>query len=195
MSSIRSLAGRPSRCHRATRGHFDRCRQGVLGEYQKVWGADSCGQVSQRSFLVMEPMTSAPDRGCIAAHTPHFLVLPRGQSAPVIIFSSRPWSRPSTSVVAAVNDTFPHSGIAHAWMLHDYWRVWETAEQLGCCTDEGPVKLYVARPLASAIAAQSPSIRLPAETMVGVVVLVGFHRTTARQGRKPARQTRCLYVR
>ncbi len=47
------------------------------GEYQKVWGAELCGQVSQGDFLVREPVNPVPDRACHRHLTPHILVLPR----------------------------------------------------------------------------------------------------------------------
>ena len=49
-------------------------------EYQEVWGANLCGRVTGRSFLVMEPVIPVPDRGCHCRRmspTPHSLVLNR----------------------------------------------------------------------------------------------------------------------
>ena len=48
----------------------------VEREYQKVWGADLCGQVSQDDFLVREPVNPVLDRACHRRLTPHILVLP-----------------------------------------------------------------------------------------------------------------------
>ena len=43
-----------------------------------MWGADLCGRVTLRRFLVMEPVIPASGRGCHRRRmnpTPHFLVL------------------------------------------------------------------------------------------------------------------------
>ena len=53
----------------------------MTGSTTKVRGADSCGQVTQRSVLVMEPAFPAPDRGCYRRLTPQISVLPRPPSA------------------------------------------------------------------------------------------------------------------
>ena len=57
-------------------------------EYQKVWGADLCGQVSQGDFLVSEPVNPVPDRGCHRRLTPRILVLPY-HGPPLVAFVVR----------------------------------------------------------------------------------------------------------
>ena len=48
----------------------------IDGQHQKVWGAELYGQVSQRSFLVREPVNPVPERACHRRLTPQIWVLP-----------------------------------------------------------------------------------------------------------------------
>ena len=89
-----SRSSRPEGDRREVARHEGQAQE---GEYQKVWGADLFGQVSQGDFLVREPVNPDPDRVCIAASDPTdfgpSLMTAKGKSAVRLQGVATPWFR------------------------------------------------------------------------------------------------------